>query len=139
MPQYLVPKFIEKKPKIVGPMTFRQFIYIGIAGLISAILYFTLPLIQFTILAILAFGVAIALAFITVGGKPLPALIGHSLNFLFSSKAYLWKKKRGTPRVIQKTKEEPKKKEEKSQQPRLRVTQKSRLKQMENKVKTYKQ
>ena len=134
MARYRVPKFIEKDPEIIGPMTFKEFAYIGVAGLISAILYFTMPLIPFILTAILLFGIAIALAFITIGGKSLPMVILHSVSFLFSSKIYLWKKKKGTPKVIKKKKQEPQKKE--TDQSPLKMTQKSRLKEMETKIKT---
>ena len=135
MARYRVPKFIEKEPKIIGPMTFKQFAYIGVAGLISAVLYFTLPLVPFFLLAILLFGAGIALAFITVGGKSLPEIILHSVSFLFSSKIYLWKQKQSTPKVIKKREKKKKTHKETNQSP-LRMTQESRLKEMETKVKT---
>lgn len=136
MARYRVPKFIEKEPKIIGPMTFKQFVYIGIAGLASAILYFILPLVPFILVVILLFAVAIALAFITIGGKSLPEILLHSVSFLFSSKIYLWKQKQSTPKVIKQKKQKPQKKE--TNQSPLRMTQKSRLKEMETKIKTRK-
>jgi len=135
MARYRVPKFIEREPEIIGPMTFKQFVYIGVAALISAILYFVMPLVPFILLAILLFGAGTALAFITIGGKSLPEVILHSVSFLFSSKMYLWKKKKGTPKVIKKTKKQEPQKKDTDQSP-LRMTQKSRLKEMETKIKT---
>lgn len=137
MARYRVPKFIEREPEIIGPMTFKQFIYIGVAGLICAILYFTIPLIHFLFVAILLFAIAIALAFITVGGKSLPEIILHSVSFLFSSKIYLWKKKRSTPKII-KRKEEKTPQQKDTERSPLAMTQKSRLKEMETKIKTTK-
>ncbi|MEF8846981.1 MAG: PrgI family protein [Candidatus Paceibacterota bacterium] len=135
MARYRVPKFIEKEPKIIGPMTFKQFTYIGVAGLISAVLYFTVSLIPFVLSALLLFAVAMALAFITVGGKSLPEIILHSVSFLFSSKVYLWKKKQSTPKIIEKREKKQPQQTDTKQSP-LRMTQKSRLKEMETKVKT---
>jgi len=139
MSRHVVPKFIDEKPKIVGPMTFRQFIYIGIAGLITFILYFIAGLVTTIVVGVILFGTAIALAFITVGGKNLPSLLWDSVSYLFSPKIYLWKKKKGTPRVIKRRKKQAEApKEESSDQPKLRITQKSRLKDMETRVKTKK-
>lgn len=137
MSRYRVPKFIEKEPKVIGPMTFKQFAYIGVAALISLILYFTISLIPFILISLVLFGAAIALAFITLGGKPLPIVLWNSISYLFSSKIYLWKKKKGTPTIVKKKKAPPKQpQQEESQQSPLRMTQKSRLKEMETKIKT---
>ena len=135
MARYRVPKFIEKDPKIIGPMTFKQFVYIGVAGLVSAILYFVIEsLFLFIFIAVFLFLIAIALAFITIGGKSLPEIILHSVTYLFSSKIYLWEKKQSTPKVIKQKKQGPQKK--KTDQSPLKMTEKSRLKEMETKVKT---
>lgn len=135
MARYRVPKFIEKDPKIIGPLTFKQFAYIGTAGLISAILYFAIPLAPFILIAVFLFSIAIALAFITIGGKTLPEVILHSISYLFSSKVYLWKHKQSTPKIIERKEEKIPEEKDTDQSP-LRMTQKSRLKEMETKVKT---
>jgi len=137
MAQYLVPKFIEKEPTIIGPLTFRQFIYIGIAGLISGILFFTLESVWITIIiSVILFGVAISLAFFTLGGKTLPSVLWDSVKFFASPKVYLWKKKRSSPKII-KPKEEETKEEKKKGIP-LKVVGRSRLKETETRVKTWK-
>ena len=42
--QFQVPQFIEVEDKIVGPLTFKQFIYLAGGGGVIAILYAFLPL-----------------------------------------------------------------------------------------------
>ena len=42
--QFQVPQFIETEDKIVGPLTLRQFLYIGAAGLLSFLLFFVLKI-----------------------------------------------------------------------------------------------
>ena len=97
MDQFVVPKFIEHKAKIVGPLTFQQFIYVGIAAAVGFFLYFTVPFqIFFPTTAILVGG-GLALAFVKMDGKPLPVLLKNFANFSFSPKLYLWKKKVGPP------------------------------------------
>jgi len=91
--QFTVPQFIEKEPKIVGPFTFKQFIFIGIAGGVCIFLYFTVPLPVFIITAAILLTAAFALAFLKIKGIPLPAVIKNFFFFLFKPKIYLWKKK----------------------------------------------
>jgi len=104
--EFLVPQFIEKKPKIVGPLTFTQFLYIGGAGLICFLLFFLAPGYIFFLSLFVLFPLGTALAFIKIGGTPLPLVIKNFFCFLFSPKIYLWRKKQTLPPQI-KTKPTP--------------------------------
>lgn len=105
MDQFTVPKFIEHKAKIVGPLTFHQFVFIGIAAVIVFFLYFTVPLTIFIAGALLIMGTAIGLAFGNVSGLPVTAVLKNFSTFLFAPKLYLWKKKTGPPpKLIQEAK-----------------------------------
>lgn len=97
MDQFTVPQFIEHKPKIIGPMTFDQFIYVGIAAAICFILYFTIPFYFFILATILIIPIAVVLAFGKAGGRPLPLVFKNFLVFTVRPKIYLWKKKTGPP------------------------------------------
>lgn len=120
-----VPQFIEHEPKIVGPFTFKQFLYVGVAGGALFFLYFMIPsLVLFIFVAIILFAGALALAFFKIGGVPLPAIIKNILAFSTKPRIYLWmKKKGGPPKVIKKIE----KVEEKKEESPLKVTGKSRL------------
>ena len=107
MDQFTVPKFIERKPKIVGPLTFQQFIFIGIAGAICFIFYFTVPFYFFILLTIIIMFGGTVLAFGKAGGRPLPIVLKNFLSFFVSPKIYLWKKKGGLPPKIIEKKIEP--------------------------------
>jgi hypothetical protein len=89
--QFQVPQFIETEDKIVGPFTMRQFIYVGIAGGASAMLYFTVQTAVWAIASVFLFGGAIALAFVKVEGRPLFNVVSAALNFYWKPQVYLWK------------------------------------------------
>jgi len=133
MDQFTVPKFIEHKPKIVGPLTFKQFIFIGIAGAICFILYFTAPFFIFLLGSVIALTIGAALAFLKSGGRSLPIILKNFLVFSLTSKMYLWKKRGGLPPKIIEKKEVL---EETEEIPTPRVVGKSRLKNLSKEIET---
>ncbi|MGB8815886.1 MAG: PrgI family protein [Minisyncoccia bacterium] len=91
--QFQTPQFIDIEDKIFGPLTFKQFIYIGGGvGLAFSVYYF----IPFKILSIpIALAVAIAgllLAFYSVNNRPLIFMIQYAFNYFTNSRLYIWKK-----------------------------------------------
>lgn len=103
MNPFTVPQFIEEKPKIVGPLTFQQFIYFGIAGAVCFIFYFSIPFYLFVVSAAVIFFIAGVLAFGKSGGRPLPLVFMNFIFFTIRPKMYLWKKKVGPPLKLIKT------------------------------------
>ncbi len=101
MEQFTVPQFIEREPRILGPLTFKQSAYFGVAGLICFILYFTVSINVFTIAAIFLMSIASALAFVKIQGFPLPKIIKNFIVFSFRSNLYLWKKQGFTVRPFE--------------------------------------
>lgn len=91
--RFQVPQFIEREPKVVGPLTLRQFIYLGIAGVIMFFVYFIYPFPVFVGSAIIFGGIGLALAFLKIGGRSLPQILWSFFRFEISSKTYLWKRK----------------------------------------------
>jgi len=131
--RFTVPQFIEHEAKIVGPFTFKQFIFIGIAGAICFILYFSVPFPLFLLSCIVIGGGAMALALLKIGGRSLPGVITNFIKFKLSPKMYLWHKKPGTITILEQKK--PKKGEEKEETP-LKVVKKSQLKDVQTKIET---
>jgi len=86
-------------------MTFKQFIFIGVAGAFCIFIYFFIPLTYFIIIAVIVMGFAIALAFVKIQKIPLPTYLKNFFLFLFKPKIYLWKKET-TPTVIYKKESE---------------------------------
>lgn len=136
--EFVVPQFIEKEPKIVGPFTFKQFIFIGTAGGISLMLYFFLPFILFLITAGPLLILAFILAFAKINRTSLPQYIANFFNFIFRPKIYLWKKKSGGPKflrseekIIKQIAQSPDREESK-----LKVSRNSRLDELLTRIET---
>ncbi len=92
MSQFQVPQFIETETKIVGPLTLKQFLYIGVASLISFFLFFVLQIwLWFIITAILGVAAA-ALAFIKFNGRPLPVILKSIVSYFWQPRMYLWQR-----------------------------------------------
>ncbi len=124
-----VPQFIFREAKIFGPLSFRQFIYVGIAIAIIFVFYFTWAgknfLLFILVSALLLVG-SFALAVGQVGGKSLPATLANFFFFSFSKKIYLWHKKEVPIKIMSKSARPPLRKEV-SETPLLKVAGKSRL------------
>jgi hypothetical protein len=91
--RFAVPQFIDHQAKIIGPMTFGQFFYIGGAGGICFILYFMLPFSFFIAACIIIIGGATAMAFLRINGRNLASVLGSFLKFNLMPKSYIWKRK----------------------------------------------
>jgi len=98
--EFTVPQFIEKEAKIVGPLTFKQSIYIGAGGAICFFLFFTIPVYLFVPLAIIIMGSAAGLAFLKIQSISLPAYVKNFFFFLSKPRVYLWKKKNLPPKFF---------------------------------------
>jgi hypothetical protein len=135
MPQFTVPQFIEHEAKIIGPFTFKQFVYVGIAGAICFFLYFTLAktsLFLFILISGLIIAAALALAFLKSNGRSLPTVIKNFFVFSLSPKIYLWRKKNILPpKIIAKPMEIIEEKEA-----TITIAGKSRLKDLSTHVET---
>lgn len=127
--QFTIPQFISREARIVGPLTFKQLVFIGAAAGIVLFLYFTVAarsFVFFIISSIFFLGWALALAFLKIEKTPLPIVIKNFLFFLFKPKIFLWKKKLDSPKVIQLRE----KIEETEEESPLKVGGKSRIKQL---------
>lgn len=131
--RFTVPKFIEHEAKIVGPLTFKQFIFIGVAGAIGFILYFTVPLSIFLIASLILGGGAMALAFLKIGGRSLPIILGNFLKFSISPKMFIWRKTEAPIKVFKKEKI---KKEIAEEELPLKIAEKSQLKKLRTQIET---
>lgn len=88
--QFQVPQFIEVEDKIFGPLTFKQFIYIGGGLGASYILFRILPIYLAAPLIAVVGGLAAGLAFFQFNGRPFIVGLENGFFFLVRSKLYLW-------------------------------------------------
>lgn len=92
MRQFHVPQFIDVEDKIFGPLTVKQFIYLGGGAAVIVIFYFLLPFFLIVPLGIPVALFASALAFYKVHSQPLVRVIGNAVTYFFQKKLYVWKK-----------------------------------------------
>ncbi len=135
--QFLVPKFIERETKLVGPLTFKQLLYIVGEGVFVFAFYFILPRTIFWIVLAVALVASAAFVFLKPGGQPLSAIIKNLGKFIITPKRYIWQKKTVNPSldiIIQKTAPVVRKK----QKALLKIAPMSRLTMLETKIETRK-
>lgn len=90
--EYQVPQFIEVEDKIFGPLTLKQFIYLAGGAGLTAVIVLSLPLFIAIILSLPVIGLALALAFYKVNGKPFVEMLEAGFNYFLNRRLYLWKK-----------------------------------------------
>ena len=92
--EYQVPQFIDVEDKIFGPLTLKQFIYLAGGGGLVAICLLVLPLFVGILLALPIAGLALALAFYKLNGKPFIDILEAGVLYVLGGRTYLWKKEK---------------------------------------------
>ncbi len=95
--QFQVPQFIETEDKVVGPFSLRQFLYIGIAGLIAGVFYFFVQTWLFVIVFVAVMGAAGTLAFVKINGQPFMKVFRAAANYYWRPQSYVWKTELAAP------------------------------------------
>ncbi len=90
--KFEVPQFIEVEDKIVGPLTWRQFVYLAGGGGVLIICYVALPFILFAIIGLPIGALAGFLAFHRINNRPFSVFLESAVNYFRKSKLYLWRK-----------------------------------------------
>ena len=90
---FTIPQFIEMESKIVGPLTFKQFVFVAIGTTISFVIYFaigkaSMPL-ALALIAVVG-GCSGALAFVKIDGIDIIKVIQHYAAFIASARMFLW-------------------------------------------------
>ena len=93
--QFQVPQFIEIEDKLIGPLTFKQFIYL-LGGGGASFLIWSLVSPFSSILAIILVapfaGIAAALAFYKINNRPFSVTLESGMKFFFGNRLYIWSK-----------------------------------------------
>ena len=135
--RFIVPQFIEHEAKIVGPLTFKQFIYVASGAAVCFFVYQIASFYVFLSSCVVFGGGGLALAFLQINGRDLPTVLANLFKFNLGPKMYIWKKREVPIRVLKK---EPiptisKKDEEKEELP-LKIAEKSQLKKLRTTIET---
>lgn len=91
--QFQVPQFTETEDTIIGPLTFRQFIYIAIGVVISAMLFFIIDTWLWLIITIVLMAISASLAFIKINGRSMFVFTQSTFGYIWSPRVYTLKPK----------------------------------------------
>ncbi len=94
--RFEVPQFIEIEDKIFGPLTWRQFIWLGGGVGMGVVLFFTTSFIVFVIFGLPLALIAGALAFYPVNNRPFSFFLEAIYNYMLGKKLYFWQQKKET-------------------------------------------
>ena len=88
--RFTVPQFIEIEDKIFGPLTWKQFLYVG-GGFGLAVVLFLTNFILFVFIGIPLAALAGALAFYPVNNRPFSVFLESAVNYFLSDRRYFWR------------------------------------------------
>ncbi len=91
--QFKVPQFIDVEDKLFGPFTFRQFVYLAGGAGIVFVIYKLLPLWIGIFLILPVAGLALLLVFYKINEKPFIFYLQAGVDYLISSKLYIWRQR----------------------------------------------
>ena len=91
--RFEVPQFIEIEDKIIGPFTWKQFVYLAGGVGLGAVIFVTLPLFVFVILGLPLGGLSVLLAFYPVNNRPFADFLEAMVYFYKNNRVYYWRKK----------------------------------------------
>ncbi len=92
--RFEVPQFIEIEDKIFGPLTWRQFLYLGGGVGMGVVLFFAANFFIFILIGLPLALLAGALAFYPVNNRPFSYFLEAILTYVKGAKLYIWQQKR---------------------------------------------
>jgi hypothetical protein len=134
--RFQVPQFIEREARVVGPFTFKQFIYLGVPTAAAFFLYFIAPFFVFLFSTVVFLSIGFLFAFVNVGGRSFPTILLNFLHFTTGPKTYIWKKGEAPLTTSQTTYAEPV--QEGVQKPKVKLVKESKIKTLATHVETNK-
>lgn len=93
--RFNVPQFIEIEDKIFGPLTWKQFLYVG-GGFGLAVVLFLTNFLLFVLVGLPIAALAGALAFYPVNNRPFSVFLESAFNYLLSDHQYFWQSDNST-------------------------------------------
>lgn len=92
--QFKVPQFIDMEDKVFGNLSFKQFVYLAGGGGLGYMAIRVLPTYIAIIIVPAIVGLALALTFMKVNGKPFAHALESFVRYHSKSKLYLWKQQK---------------------------------------------
>lgn len=93
MQQFTVPQFIEVEPKIIGPITARQFLIFLGAALFMFIAFKTLDFAGFVLASVFIFAVSGTFAFLKINGRPFHYFVLNLIQTFKKPRLRVWNNK----------------------------------------------
>lgn len=91
--RFEVPQFIEIEDKIIGPFTWKQFVYLAGGVGVAVVAYIMLPFLLFAVIGLPVAGLAFALAFYQVNNQPFAVFLESVFRYINSTRTYHWRRK----------------------------------------------
>lgn len=92
--RFEVPQFIEIEDKIFGPLTWRQFLYLGGGVGMGVVIFLTFGLLVGLLVGVPLALLAGALSFYPVNNRPFSYFLEAIVGYIKGTKLYLWQRKR---------------------------------------------
>jgi hypothetical protein len=89
--RFEVPQFIEVEDKIFGPLTWRQFLYLGGGLGIASTLFIFTPIIVFLLIGLPIALLAAALSFYPINNRPFSYFLEAVYLYTLGQKEYEWR------------------------------------------------
>ena len=106
MEKFLVPQYIDIEPKIIGPVTVRQFIEMMICAMIDFIMYKLFFFNTFVLLGLLNTAIWLIIAFFKINGMPFHYFMLNLIQTLKKPKLRVWQKIKIKALPVEEKKEE---------------------------------
>lgn len=90
--EYQVPQFIEVEDKIFGPLTWKQFVFMGGGIGLAVIIFLYLPFTFAVLFGLPVIAFAAALSFYKVNDRSFVDILGAGFAFYTRNQKYIWRK-----------------------------------------------
>lgn len=134
--RFQVPQFIEREARVVGPFTFKQFVYLGVPAAAAFFLYFVAPFFVFLFSTVVFLSVGFMFAFVSMGGRSFATILMNFLHFSVGPKTYIWKKGIAPLQMTQAVYAGPA--QEVLEKPKVKLVKESKIKTLATRVETNK-
>lgn len=92
MRQYQVPQFITVEDKVIGPLTVKQSLFVGVGILLVVVIKIYFQDFLFWPFAIFVAALSGALAFLKVNEQSFALILKNAIFYILRPRLYLWKK-----------------------------------------------